>query len=96
MPGLHPTHGARIVLKLAPTREGDSDASARYDVEIYEPDETLTTGEAILTPGKADVTMERPPAAWIATFTQRLLLSLDGKHRAAGTWPRKVTRWRAS
>ena len=93
MASLHPDHGARIVLERGPL-EGEGEPEARYALRVYEPGGVLREAEVRF---GADITRgawsESPPE-WIEIFVDRLLKTFAKKH-ADGSWPRKVTRWRA-
>ena len=89
MASLHPDDGARMVLERT-----SLEPEVHYRVSVYEPGERLTVGGAAM---GASVTLSwdgTPPASWIEGFLGRLLKGLPKKH-ADGSWPRKITRWRA-
>jgi hypothetical protein len=92
MASLHPSDGARMVLERASV----DDAGAVYRVSVYEPEERLTVGEATLG-DELELGWEgEPPPEWVVTFLTRFMKGLPKKHAAGGTWPRKITRWRAA
>ena len=91
MASLHPTDGVRIVLERASV-EG---AAARYRVTVYEPEERSAAGAATIDGGVELAWDAEPPPAWVVAFLTRFLLGMPKKHADDGSWPRKITRWRA-
>lgn len=90
MASLHPKDGARIVLTRASV-----DEDVCYQVAIYEPGDRHLTGVAVLGSAVSLTWDAEAPAAWLETFVGRWLKALPKKHADKGTWPRKLTRWRA-
>lgn len=92
MASLHPAHGARVVLE----RDAIEGSEARYRVSIYEPRDLHRSVAHVDARGAVtfDPWTSEPPA-WASAFAKRVLEGLPKKHAADGSWPRKLTRWRA-
>ncbi|HJL16490.1 MAG TPA: hypothetical protein RMH99_12585 [Sandaracinaceae bacterium LLY-WYZ-13_1] len=98
MASLHPSHGARLVLR----REALDDAEVRYRVSVYEPGDVVHEGEARIRCGDDEAVAvdlggwRSTPPDWTLVFLERLLKGLPKKHAGDASWPRRLTRWRAA
>ena len=90
---MRPEYGGRVELKLVT----GSESLARYDVRMFDPRAEWTTqadvsGERALT--LAGWTGPDQPPGWLETLAKTLLRGTVRQQQAAGSWPRRVTRWR--
>ncbi|HBQ15230.1 MAG TPA: hypothetical protein DEF51_30270 [Myxococcales bacterium] len=85
---LHPEYGARLVLERDP-----AEAGVGHQLRVYEPEDVLHEGRALLD-GAFALTWVSTPPEWAVTFLERLLAGLAKKHAEDGSFPRKLTRWR--
>ncbi len=90
---MQPEHGGRVELKLVSAEE----AAARYEVSLSD---ASSSWRAL-----ADIRGERElelgswsgpasPPAWLEALARTLLRGTVRAQQAAGSWPRRLTRWR--
>ncbi|HEV8245786.1 MAG TPA: hypothetical protein VGP93_08455 [Polyangiaceae bacterium] len=90
---MQPEHGGRVELRLV-----DADESqARYEVLLFDPaarwaTEAAVRGEQVLELGAWSGPAE--PPTWLQALARTLLRGTARQHHAAGSWPRRLTRWR--
>jgi hypothetical protein len=90
---MSPDHGGRVELRLV---SGD-DARAEYEVLLSDPDaqwiaQAAVVGERSLELG--DWSGPSTPPAWLEALAKTLLRGTARQRQAAGSWPRRLTRWR--
>lgn len=84
-----PLHGVRYEFTL---RES-SDASARYDVEVFTADRSARVVVEIDRAGSR--CLDESPALDPAHLTQLLAIARTLGRRDESPWPRRIQRWRA-
>lgn len=90
---MRPEYGGRVELRLVSA----ADALARYEVRLFDPEaewsaEADVQGEAALSLGA--FTGPSKPPEWLEALAKTLLRGTLRQRSAAGSWPRRVTRWR--
>ena len=89
---LVPTSGVRVRLD----REEERDADVVYRATLYLPDAVVTTRATVNTEGESIDEEALGDAPEFARAALRAFVrQLRNAHRSSGTWPRRVTRWRA-
>jgi hypothetical protein len=91
---VRPDHGGRLELKLTAA----SEASARYSLLIFTPDsELLADVDVDAQSGALKVAdwQGGAPPEWLALLAHALLRTVWRHKSSVGSWPRRVTRWRA-
>lgn len=87
-----PEHGARFQFVL----QQQTEASARYAVEVFLPDSTILTFELEIlredrsTTGERTGVDARPNAAWLHKQLDVVARGIAKNAR----WPRRITRWK--
>ncbi len=90
---MQPEHGGRVEIKLVSA----DDSAARYEVSLFDAAASWSAlcdvrGERSLELGAWSGAA--PPPPWLETLAKTLLRGTVRQQRAAGSWPRRLTRWR--
>jgi hypothetical protein len=90
---VRPDHGGRLELKLVEA----SDTRADYVLTLFTPGAELSSRVTIDVP--SDSLELAPfeggvPPEWLEGYAHALLRSVLRTKGSAGTWPRRLTRWR--
>lgn len=88
--------GGRVELRLENTNAGDGlvHFHARWFTEKSALEGSVTVGAE--TPPRVHIEAPEGLPEWLSAFTTTLVRTTARKANAEGTWPRRVTRWRAS